>query len=91
MKEFAVLLQTELKLFRGFSINAFGSIERIHDQVYLSAGAATPEEVLVRQRQLLTGYRYDFNFGITYTFGSIFNNVVNPRFGSGPGGIGEVD
>jgi hypothetical protein len=78
---------TDLKLFRGFSVNMFSSIERIHDQVYLAAGEATTEEVLVRQRQLLTGYRYEIGFGISYTFGSIFNNVVNPRFRSGPGGI----
>jgi hypothetical protein len=77
----------DLKLFRGFSFTMDGEIERIHDQVYLAAGEATTEEILVRQRQLLTGYRYDFSFGITYTFGSIFNNVVNPRFGRGPGGI----
>jgi len=23
---------------------------------------------------------YDLGFGISYSFGSIFNNVVNPRF-----------
>jgi hypothetical protein len=28
-------------------------------------------------------------FGISYTFGSIYNNVVNPRFGGG-GGRGMV-
>ena len=37
------------------------------------------------QRQLLTGYQYFFNFGINYSFGSIFNNIVNPRFGGGGG------
>ncbi len=38
---------------------------------------------LLRQRQLLTGYQYFFNFGFGYSFGSIFNNIVNPRFGGG--------
>lgn len=77
----------DLKLFRGLSLNVDGGFDRIHDQVYLAAGEATTEEILVRQRQLLTGYRYEFGFGVTYTFGSVFNNVVNPRFGRGPGGI----
>jgi hypothetical protein len=36
--------------------------------------------VLVRQSERGTSYRYFANFGISYTFGSIFNNVVNPRF-----------
>ena len=26
-------------------------------------------------------YNFDFGVGITYTFGSIYDNVVNPRFG----------
>jgi hypothetical protein len=44
--------------------------------------------VLTQQRQLQTGYRYFTNFGISYRFGSIFNNVVNPRFGPDGGGGG---
>jgi len=35
---------------------------------------------------LATGYRYFATVGISYSFGSIFNNVVNPRFGSSGGG-----
>jgi hypothetical protein len=46
----------------------------------LRRGDASNEEILVRQRELATGYEYEFGFGISYTFGSIFNNVVNPRF-----------
>jgi len=36
---------------------------------------------------------YFTRFGLTYTFGSIYNNVVNPRFGSmrGRGGGGGPD
>ena len=37
-------------------------------------------EVLLRQRELATGYRFFVSGGISYRFGSIFNNVVNPRF-----------
>jgi hypothetical protein len=60
----------------------FGEVARTRDQLYLPAGEATTEEILVRQRQLETGYRYYLQFGLSYSFGSIFNNVVNPRFGS---------
>jgi hypothetical protein len=42
---------------------------------------ATPEEILLRQRQLRSGYDYDFSLSLTYTFGSIFSAMVNPRFG----------
>lgn len=36
--------------------------------------------MLLRQRQLATGFQYFMGFGVTYRFGSIYNNVVNPRF-----------
>ena len=76
---------TNVRLFKGFSFNAFTSLSRTRDQIYLPRGAASTEEILVRQRQLATGYQYFVNFGISYSFGSIFNNIVNPRFGGGGG------
>ena len=54
---------------------------RIRDQLSLPARGATPEEVLLRLRQLQSGYEYGVSFSLTYTFGSIFSSVVNPRFG----------
>lgn len=73
----------DIRLFKGLSVNMDGSVSRIRDQLYLRAGDATDEEILLRRRQLATSYRYRFSVGITYTFGSIFNNVVNPRFREG--------
>lgn len=70
-----------VRLFKGLSLDLFGEISRTRDQLYLQRGAATTEEILVQQRQLATGYQFFFNFGVSYSFGSIFNNVVNPRFG----------
>ena len=71
---------TDIRIIRGLSFNIQGNVSRVHDQLYLQRGDATDEEILVRQRQLATSYRYGFSFGVSYTFGSIFNNVVNPRF-----------
>ena len=75
----------DIRLFKGFSFNLFSEYSRTRDQIYLPRGEASTEEILLRQRQLLTGYQYYFNFGINYSFGSIFNNIVNPRFGGGGG------
>ena len=74
---------TNVRLFKGFSFNMYVSASRTRDQINLRAGGATPEEILVRQQQLASGYNYYMNFGISYSFGSIFNNIVNPRFGGG--------
>lgn len=76
-----------LRLFRGFSIRVGGNYSWIRDQLFVAARGATDEEILLRQRQLETSYRYFTTFGIEYRFGSIFNNVVNPRFGEGGGGF----
>ena len=70
----------DVRLFKGFSLDVEGSASLIRDQLYLRAGEATDEEILLRRRQLATGYRYRFSAGFSYTFGSIFNNVVNTRF-----------
>src|SRR5688572_6481425 len=76
-----------VRLFKGFSFNFYGGYDRIRDQIALRKGGATPEEVLLRRRQLATGHSYFTGFGISYSFGSIFNTVVNPRFGGGGGQI----
>ncbi|MEO5902847.1 MAG: hypothetical protein ABIQ55_02425 [Gemmatimonadaceae bacterium] len=68
------------RLFKGLSLNMYGSLSLLRDQLYLSKGGATDEEILLQRRQLSTSYSYFAGIGLTYTFGSIFNNVVNPRF-----------
>jgi len=70
----------DVRLFKGFSLEVFGSGARRRDQLSLRRGEATSEEILVRQRELATGYQIEVGFGFSYSFGSIFNNVVNPRF-----------
>jgi hypothetical protein len=69
------------RIVRGLSISADASASRIRDQISLRRRGATPEEILLRLRELQSGYEYDFSFGLTYTFGSIFSSIVNPRFG----------
>lgn len=70
----------DVRLFRGFSLNFNGNASRVRDQLYLPKGGASDEEILLRLRRLQTSYRYGLSMGFSYQFGSIFNNVVNPRF-----------
>jgi hypothetical protein len=70
----------DLRLFRGLSLNFNVRASRVRDQINLPAGEATQEEILLRQRELATAFEYGFSMGFSYTFGSIFSNVVNPRF-----------
>ncbi len=52
----------------------------VHDQLYLPAGNASLEDVLLRRRKMATGYELRLQVGFEFTFGSIYNNVVNERF-----------
>ena len=79
----SIFTGTSVRLFKGFNLRLSGSFSSIHNQLYLPRGGATPEEVLLQQRRLATTYSYFFNTGISYTFGSVFNSIVNPRFGDG--------
>lgn len=69
-----------LRIFRGLRFNLFGNVARVKDQLNLPAGELTPEEILLQQRLLGTAFEYRTDISFSYTFGSIFNNVVNPRF-----------
>lgn len=70
------------RVAKGLSFNANGNLEFIQDQISLPKGGATDVEILTQQRQLATNYSYWGSIGFTYTFGSIYNNIVNPRFGN---------
>jgi hypothetical protein len=65
------------------NLELYGGYDRIHDQFNLAKKNFSEEEFLTRQFQLGTPYSYWMSFGVNYTFGSIFNNVVNPRMTSG--------
>jgi hypothetical protein len=76
----------DIRIAKGLNVNFGGFAAIIHDQLGLVKGGATTEEVLLRRKELATQFQYFTSFGFTYTFGSIYNNVVNPRFGNSGGG-----
>lgn len=76
----------ELRIAKGLSLELGGGASIIHDQLGLVKGGASTEEVLLRRKELATQFSYFTRFGFSYTFGSIYNNTVNPRFGNSGGG-----
>jgi hypothetical protein len=81
--------RVEFRIVRGLSFNVRGNWAAVRNQRYLPAEGQTDEEILLRQGALATNSRYQVNFGITFQFGSIFNNVVNPRFTDSRAGFGS--
>ena len=71
---------------KGLRVNLGGNYSFIRDQISIPKGEATAEEIFLRRKELKTAFDYFLHFGLSYTFGSSYNNVVNPRFGGGQGG-----
>jgi hypothetical protein len=77
-----VSLYLNFRIAKGLRIRFGGGGGMVHDQLSLVKGGATTEEILLHRKELETQYTYYMSFGLSYTFGSIYNNVVNPRFAS---------
>lgn len=71
-----------LRIIRGLSLSLNGEVGYINNQLNLRKGTLTEAERLLRLKQQATNYSVGGSIGLTYTFGSIYNNVVNPRFGN---------
>ncbi len=72
----------DYRIYKGLSVNLRTSASIIHDQINLRLEGATTEEIITQQYALKSGYKYSLSAGLTYSFGSIYNNVVNTRFGN---------
>ena len=72
-----------IRITKGLSLSVFGSVGRIHNQLSLIKGEVSEADILLELRELASEYNVDGGIGLTYTFGSIYSNIVNPRFGNG--------
>jgi len=71
-----------IRIVKGLSLRLNGGIAHINDQMNLKKGDISEAERLLQLRELQTKYRIEGGIELTYTFGSIYNNIVNPRFSS---------
>lgn len=68
------------KITKGLNFAVWGFYGLINDQIGLRKGTATRDQLLVRNRELGSSFQYNLGIGFSYRFGSILNNIVNPRF-----------
>ncbi|WP_148899542.1 hypothetical protein [Fodinibius salinus] len=73
-------LEFDFRIFRGLSLNLSGRYSLINDQLSIPKESISDAEQLLNLRQQSTSYSYRGSVGIEYSFGSIYNNIVNPRF-----------
>ena len=72
----------DLKVIKGLSFNMNGAAhfnKGINPNIPLKS--FTRDDLLTNARVLPTNLSFHVNVGINYRFGSIYSNVVNPRFG----------
>lgn len=67
------------RVYKGLSVNFRSEIDIVRDQLSLPKGNVSIEDILLQQRQLATNYGVSLTFGVSYSFGSIYNSVVNTR------------
>lgn len=72
-----------VRIIKGLSLRIRGRAARVNDQLSLVKGDLSEADILLQLTELETSYNIDGGIGLTYTFGSIYNNTVNPRFGNG--------
>ncbi len=81
LNSFNFYLNFNVRLFKGFSWYLNGSYSINHNQINLrKPEGLTQDDLLLQQKQFKSGYNYWMNTGLSYSFGSIYNTIVNPRF-----------
>jgi hypothetical protein len=80
LNRFEINPSMNIRIVRGFSVSLSGRYRIINDQISLPGAAQGDECFALGNCQRPTAYDYNVSFGLSYTFGSIYNNVVNPRF-----------
>ncbi len=76
-------MNLEIRIFKGLSFSAYASFNVVRDQINIRKLDASDAEVLLQQKELQTDFNFSSYLGLNYRFGSIYNNVVNPRFNYG--------
>ena len=78
-KRFSWRSDLDIRVFEGLAVRLSGNVNLIREQYSLAAGSTSVEDLLLQQRQIATDYRTNFSIGLSYTFGSIYNSIINTR------------
>jgi len=79
-----------VRILKGLALTIDGRYAAVHDQLGLRKSEVSLDDLLLRRKELATDYNYSLSVGFSYSFGSVYSNVVNPRFGGGFGGPGGM-
>ncbi len=71
--------RASVRIFKGLFASINADFDMIRDQINLQLGDASLEDIILQQRAIATNYRLNVGVGLSYTFGSIYNNILNTR------------
>ncbi|MEQ9218197.1 MAG: hypothetical protein RLO17_09155 [Cyclobacteriaceae bacterium] len=71
--------RASIRIFKGLFASINADFDMIRDQINLQLGDASLEDIILQQRAIATNYRLNVGLGLSYTFGSIYNNILNTR------------
>jgi hypothetical protein len=79
-KRLSLRSSLDIRVLEGLAVRFSSNINLIRDQYNLAASSTSSiEDLLLQQRQIATDYKTSFSVGLSYTFGSIYNSVINTR------------
>ncbi len=68
-----------IRVYKGLAVRFASNMQLIRDQISLPAGDTSIEDLLLQQRQIATDFELAFSVGLSFTFGSAYNNIINTR------------
>lgn len=82
LSKYRISLELELRLrvAEGLFLRFYGNGSQIKNQISLAKTSSDTSQILLGGSQLPTTIDYYTSFGFNYTFGSMNNSIVNPRF-----------
>ena len=78
-KRFSFRSDLDIRIFEGLAVRFSGNVSLIREQYSLAAGSTSVEDLLLQQRRIASDYETNFSIGLSYTFGSIYNSIINTR------------
>ncbi|MET0390387.1 MAG: hypothetical protein ABW321_30725 [Polyangiales bacterium] len=78
---FTAGINFSVSVVAGLALTFTGEASWIEDQISLRGRDLTDREIFLETSELQKNFNITSLFGFSYTFGSVHNTIVNPRFG----------
>lgn len=68
------------RVVKGLNFAIWGNYSFVRNQLNIRKGDISIDQLLAQNREILSAYNFSLGIGLSYRFGSKFNNAVNPCF-----------